>query len=364
MQIGIVQIAQSYGYDGITDAQVYDEEIRSGILADDLGFDQISMVEHHFEDYALCPDNFVYLAHLAAKTKRIKLMTGAVIVPWNVQPLRVAEKAALLDLLCNGRLILGLGRGLARREYAQFGIAMDEARGRFDEAVPMILNALETGVMEAHDGQYFKQPRAEIRPRPDKSFKGRTMQVAMSGDSILEAAKLGLKMLQFSYKPTEVHREEVATYARVFREHHQAPPPIPFFVDFLVCDENSERAAEHANKYIRTYLLSLMRHYEMMSDHFSSQKGYEEYGQNAQAMAAAGLEAIADGYLAGQTWGTPQQILDKINARRAGVGDYDAMFVTRFAGTPYEVVERTMRTFAAKVMPELKSWNISGSMAA
>ncbi len=99
MQIGICQIAQSFGYDAITDAQVYEEEIKSGVLADELGYDLVSMVEHHFEDYALCPDNFVYLAHLAAKTRRIKLMTGAVIVPWNTQPLRVAEKAALLDML-------------------------------------------------------------------------------------------------------------------------------------------------------------------------------------------------------------------------------------------------------------------------
>lgn len=362
MQIGIVQIAQSYGYDNITDAQVYDEEIRSAILADELGFDQISMVEHHFEDYALCPDNFVYLAHLAARTRRIKLMTGAVIVPWNTQPLRVAEKAALLDLLSGGRLILGLGRGLARREYDQFGIPMEESRGRYDEAVPMILDALETGVMAAHDGQYFKQPRAEIRPRPTKSFKGRTMQVAMSADSILEAAKHGLKMLQFSYKAPDVHRDEVQTYAKAYREKHKSPPPIPFFVDFLICDESAERAEEHARKYVRTYLMSLLRHYEMMGDHFP--KGYEEYGQNAKALASAGLDAIAEGYLAGQTWGTPQQILDKINARRAVVGDYDGMFVTRFAGTPYEVTERTMRTFAAKVMPELKSWGISGSMAA
>ena len=130
MQLGICQIAQSFGYDNITDAQVYDEELKSAILADELGYDSVSMVEHHFEDYALCPDNFVYLAHLAAKTKRIKLMTGAVIVPWNAQPLRVAEKVALLDLLCGGRFMLGLGRGLSRREYAQMGVAMDESRGR------------------------------------------------------------------------------------------------------------------------------------------------------------------------------------------------------------------------------------------
>ncbi len=364
MQIGICQIAQSYGYDNISDPQVFDEEIRAAILADELGYDLVSMVEHHFEDYAFCPDNFVYLSHIAAKTKRIKLMTGAVIVPWNTQPLRIAEKAALLDLLCNGRLILGLGRGLARREYAQFGIGMEESRERFDEAVPMIVQALETGVMQAHDGKYFKQPQASIRPRPIRSFKGRTMQVAMSGDSIEEAAKHGFKMLQFAYKTLDVHAQEVATYAKLFRAKHQAPPPIPFFVDFLVCDENADRAAENASKHIRTYLLSLMQHYEMMNDHFSKAKGYEEYGRNAEAMAAAGLDAIADAYLAGQTWGSPQQILEKISARRAALGDYDGMFCVRFAGTPFDVVERTLRTFAKKVLPEVKSWNIAGTMAA
>ena len=362
MQIGLVQIAQRYGYHNQDDTAVYAEEIDNAILADELGYDLVSMVEHHFEDYALCPDNFVYLANLAAKTRRIKLMTGAVIVPWNLQPLRVAEKAALLDLLCEGRLILGLGRGLARREYAQFGIPMEESRERFDEAVPMILDALETGVMQAHEGRYFSQPQASIRPCPTRTFKGRTMQVAMSGDSVLEAARHGLKMLQFSYKDPATHRAEVHTYAEAYRRHHAAAPPIPFFVDFMVCDENADRAEENARKYVQNYLMSLITHYEMMGDHFP--KGYEEYGQNAKALAGAGLEGMAEAYLAGQTWGTPQQILEKISARRQTIGDYDGMYVVRFAGAPREVAERSLRTFAAAVMPEVKSWNVPSSMAA
>ena len=60
IQIGLVQIAQSFGYEGISDAQVYEEEIASALLAEELGYDLVSMVEHHFEDYALCPGNFVY----------------------------------------------------------------------------------------------------------------------------------------------------------------------------------------------------------------------------------------------------------------------------------------------------------------
>jgi len=217
MEVGIVQIMQSFGYENITDAEVYDEEIKLAVHADELGFDHVWTVEHHFEDYSFCPDNFVYLAHIAAKTKRIGLATGACIVPWNLQPLRVAEKAALLDLLSGGRAILGLGRGLSRREFNQFGISMDESRDRFDESAPLILEALETGYFPEHHGKHIHQPKAPIRPRPTKSWKNRVTQVAMSPESGLEAAKLGAQMMAFNYKPADVQRKECADYATAFR---------------------------------------------------------------------------------------------------------------------------------------------------
>jgi hypothetical protein len=70
MEVGIVQIMQSFGYENITDAEVYDEEIKLAVHADELGFDHVWTVEHHFEDYSFCPDNFVYLAHIAAASYR------------------------------------------------------------------------------------------------------------------------------------------------------------------------------------------------------------------------------------------------------------------------------------------------------
>src|SRR4051795_3817886 len=143
MRVGVQMIFQSWGYGDMTDGQVVAEEVELGVLADELGFHALWPVEHHFNDYSFCPDNTVFLAHMAARTKRIKLGTGAVILPWN-DPLRVTEKISLLDHLSNGRVLFGMGRGLARMEYAGFGIPMDESRGRFDEAAPMILAALES----------------------------------------------------------------------------------------------------------------------------------------------------------------------------------------------------------------------------
>ncbi len=93
-------------------------------------------------------------------------------------------------MLSKGRLRLGLGRGLARREFAAFRLSMDESRERFDEAAPMVVKALKTGFIEG-DGKFYKQPRIEIRPRPQYSFDGRIYAVASSEDSIDSAAKLG-----------------------------------------------------------------------------------------------------------------------------------------------------------------------------
>ena len=97
MQIGTLALFQRASYDDtVTDSQVDREEMKLASQLEGQGYDSHWCVEHHFEDYSFCPDNVVYLSHLAAITKTLKLATGAVIVPWNT-PLRVAEKIALLD---------------------------------------------------------------------------------------------------------------------------------------------------------------------------------------------------------------------------------------------------------------------------
>lgn len=176
MDLGLMMIFSSYGWDGMDDHQAWDEDLRLARQAPELGFDVIWSAEHHFFDYSFCPDNLQVLSYLAGICPGIDLGTAAVILPWH-DPLRVAEQAAVLDLLCKGRLRLGLGRGLARREFAAFRGSMDESRGRFDEAAPMIVNALRTGWMEG-GGPYYQQPRIEIRPRPQHSFDGRIYAVA------------------------------------------------------------------------------------------------------------------------------------------------------------------------------------------
>jgi alkanesulfonate monooxygenase SsuD/methylene tetrahydromethanopterin reductase-like flavin-dependent oxidoreductase (luciferase family) len=356
MNVGVQMIFQSYGYgDDVGDGQVYDEEIALGVLADELGFDALWPVEHHFEDYAFCPDNTVFLAYMAARTTRIKLGTGAVIVPWN-NPLRVAEKLSMLDHLCDGRLLVGLGRGLARREYEPFGIDMSTSRDRFDEAAPMILDALASGFIEGK-GRYYPQPRTPIRPRPVGSFADRTYCVAMSPDSVVAAAALGARMVMFSQRPYEQLVGSIDEYRTLFRERHGAGAPPPVTCDFVYCDRDAVRAEDVAREHLVGYLMSVLQHYELMSDHFKDAKGYESYARAVDVLQAVGLESLCEAYLSVQAYGTPEHILEKLAARRELIGDFDLTACFRYAGLPFEAAEASLRCFAADVLPALRQWD-------
>src|SRR5258708_15523436 len=113
---------------------------REIVRADALGFDYAWIAEHHFTDqYGIMPDVFVYAGYLAALTKRIKIGTAVVTLPL-ANPLRVAENAAFVDILSQGRFVLGLGSGYRKYEFDGFGIDFEARRDIQEEAVPLLLD--------------------------------------------------------------------------------------------------------------------------------------------------------------------------------------------------------------------------------
>jgi alkanesulfonate monooxygenase SsuD/methylene tetrahydromethanopterin reductase-like flavin-dependent oxidoreductase (luciferase family) len=353
MKIGLLSYFQNF-QDSMTDAELVQAQLKLGLLAEPLGFDMVAAVEHHFFDYAMCPDNLQFLTWIAGQTKRIELLTAAVILPWN-DPLRVAEKFIFLDHMSNGRAALGIGRGLSRFEYDAFGLDMNESRGRFEEAAHMVLDALETGYIEG-DGPYYKQPRIELRPRPLKSFKDRLYAVAMSSDSVPICAQLGARIVTFAMKPWPQMNDHYNHYRRLYEEHHDRPAPPPLCCVNTTCDESADRAEEMAQKYINNVYAMTLQHYELHTDKFKGVKGYEEYAANAAEVAAFGVDEGARAFAACNFYGTPRQILDKMHDAREAIGDFDCAIQTIFGGMSLEDAESGMRLFAQKVIPELKSW--------
>src|SRR5437588_1390090 len=198
MHVGSAVIFQN-PFNRISDYDVYQNELRLGDLIEPLGFESIWGVEHHFDDYTMCPDVLQYLTYWAGRTKNVKLGSMVVVLPWH-DPIRVAEQVSVVDHMSNGRMILGLGRGLARIEFEGFRIPMDESRPRFVEYAQMILQGLEQGYCE-FNGKHIQQPRRDIRPKPFKTFKGRTYAAAVSPESSRIMEELGIGILIIPQKP-------------------------------------------------------------------------------------------------------------------------------------------------------------------
>ncbi|SVD23840.1 uncharacterized protein METZ01_LOCUS376694, partial [marine metagenome] len=262
MDVGLQMVFTGFGWEGISDQQVWDEELKIAEIAADNGFDCLWAVEHHFRDYAFCPDNLQLMAYITAKYPNIDVGTAAVILPWQ-DPLRVAEKASALDQLSNGRLRLGVGRGLARREFEGFRTTMTESRGRFDEAAAMIMESLRTGWMEG-EGPYYEQPKVEIRPRPRFPIDGRIYAVASSEDSVVSAAKLRARMVMFADRPWPKRLPQIQQHAQLFEEMHGQPGPPPLTADFCVCTPTMDEANEISRQYMGTFVYSNFEHYELM----------------------------------------------------------------------------------------------------
>ena len=316
MDVGMMMVFASYGWDACPDDQVWDEEIRLARLAANSGFDVLWSAEHHFNDYSFVPDNLHLMSYLAGVCPGMSLGTAAVILPWH-DPLRVAENAAVVDLLCKGKLRLGMGRGLARREFAAFRLSMDESRGRFDEAAPMIVNALKTGFIEG-DGKYYKQPRVEIRPRPKYSFDGRIYAVASSEDSVNSAAKIGAHMVMFADRPWEMRAPVIERGRELHRKYHGTEAPRIMLTEFCVCGTNLAETEEEARKYQGKFVESNFHHYEFLGEHFKTVKGYDAYQQKAEIARKGGLEGAVTGFMQAASWGTPDKILRGLEKRARG----------------------------------------------
>jgi alkanesulfonate monooxygenase SsuD/methylene tetrahydromethanopterin reductase-like flavin-dependent oxidoreductase (luciferase family) len=336
-------------HEKLTDEQMYEGELRLAELADRLGYDSLWAVEHHFDDYSMCPDNVVLLANVAGRTQRVKLGTGAVILPWN-DPLRVAEKMIMLDILSGGRAIFGMGRGLSRTEYAPFRIPMAESRGRFDEAATMIVEALETGYIEG-DGPYYPQPRAELRPAPRESFRGRLYCVAGSPDSIASCVNLGASLMTIVTRPVPDLMPTFIEYREQFSAKHGVEaPPISLNVN-MYCHENAEIAKERSRRYIHGFFASNVKHYEFAGHHFAETEGYQRYAETAQAIRDAGLEGAAAGFAECSLSGTPDQLLEQLTDIRDVLGAFQLVLLPSFGGMPYDQAEQSLELFAREVMP-------------
>ena len=348
MHVGHTAIFQNPGQ-GISDYQLYQEDMAIAKEAADLGFDSVWGIEHHFTDYIMNPNVTQFLSFMAGYNPNIKVGSMVVVLPW-YPAIRVAENMAMLDAMSDGRAVFGMGRGLARVEYEGLQIDQNESTERFVETAQAVLSGLEQGYVE-FDGKLIKQPHARIRPEPFKSFKGRCYAAAVSPSSAPILAQLGIGMLIIPQKPFADHLADVKAHNDLYRKVHGAEPPKPIITSYVYCDKDAGRAEEMARKYIAGYWREVVKHYELLGEHFKNIKNYEHYQQQA---ASYDEDGVVDLFLGMQVYGTPEQCYAKVVAMHQMFDICGNVSAFKFAGMPYADARSSLRLYAKEVMPQLK----------
>src|ERR671923_1423811 len=120
-----------------SDADLYEEMVERCVVAERAGFDSVWVSEHHFLDDGYMPSLLVACAAIAQATERVEIGTGVLLAPL-IDPLRLAEDAATVDLISGGRLILGLGAGWRQEEFRMFGVPIEERVRRTTETIEIL----------------------------------------------------------------------------------------------------------------------------------------------------------------------------------------------------------------------------------
>ncbi|MGQ4809799.1 Limonene 1,2-monooxygenase [Candidatus Entotheonellaceae bacterium PAL068K] len=227
MQFGMlyeIQVPKPWGARSEYDA--YQQVVAQVQFAEAMGFESCWTVEHHFlSEYSHCSAPEVLYGYLAARTSRLRLGHGVVLLPFPYNhPIRVAERIATLDVLSNGRIEFGTGRSGTLIELDGFGIPPDESRPRWEEALDMIPK-MWTQETFSYQGHYFQIPEREIVPKPLQKPHPPIWMAATSSESHEIAGHKGVGVLSLT---TLLTPEDILFRVQRYREALRNADPVGY----------------------------------------------------------------------------------------------------------------------------------------
>ena len=310
------------------DSYAYHDFINYVVEAERLGFSSVFLVEHHFTGFGQVSASMNLLSYLAARTERIRLGTAVVVLPWH-NPILVAEQAATLDLLSNGRLDFGVGKGYRSYEFSGFCIAPEEATERFEEAMEVIRKAWTTQGRFSYQGKRWRFDNVLVEPSPIQQPHPPFWLGAGSADSIRRAAREGYNLLLDQIAPTELIIDRVHTFRQECQRIGRPYDPMMVGVTRglqIVHNEEERKRAIVTRRNVLKNIGDLAR--GPGAEHYANIKEDEE------------SFVLDDAPLLG----TPEEIIARLKRLEAG-GVENVLFAAPGASVA------GLRTFAEEIMP-------------
>jgi alkanesulfonate monooxygenase SsuD/methylene tetrahydromethanopterin reductase-like flavin-dependent oxidoreductase (luciferase family) len=345
--------------------QYYHDVIEQVVLAESLGWEYVWAVEHHLlPEWSHCPAPEVLFGALSQRTTRIRIGHGVALLPKNFNhPLRVAERAAVLDILTNGRVDVGTGRAVTLQELRGFDVDPDLTKEMWREGIEVLPRAWRDEPFEFH-GKHLTIPPSYVVPKPVQKPHPPLWLAGTNPETFITAGRHGLGLLGFvTGKPDDVARrlagykkavadpeepigEFVNNQASILIQTYCAETREQAFADVQVPLETTARigaqlflpwAQEAPTRTYETYRYLV----DQMRAGQEGRAGQNAAGQSVEERARDGLIAVGD----------PDDIVQLFKAYEE-MGADQLMTWVQFGGLPHEKIVKSMELLAEHVLPK------------
>lgn len=334
--------------DGASDTQVLRDTLDEIQLADELGFDSIWLAEHHFSKYGILGSPMNFGMAVAERTKRITIGTAVLVLPLH-DPLRLAEDIAALDVLSEGRVSIGVGRGYQPSEFAGFGIPLEESKVRYQETLEILRLALSQENFSYH-GEIFHYENITTYPRPFTPGGPPILQGTVSPESFRDRGAIGESIITSpNFTPLGIMQKNFALYRNAMAENgfDVTTYDLPFMQQ-VWCGAGEEGLKEAAQ--------AAMNYYKSVGKVIPGSEDAMEKERDYYAAVAKNIELLTleQTLTHGGNFGSPQQVIETIEMLRDQLGINHYIGWLRIPSLDRKAALKSMETFATEVIPHFR----------
>jgi alkanesulfonate monooxygenase SsuD/methylene tetrahydromethanopterin reductase-like flavin-dependent oxidoreductase (luciferase family) len=334
----------------VSPTDLYRQHIEEAVFAERCGFHHYWLFEHHFSPKSPMPAPNLMTAAIAQHTSKIRLGNMVHVLPYR-NPIILAEEIAFLDALTNGRLDVGVGRGLKPTEFQAFGLSQDESRAMFYESLE-VMTGIWTKERFKFEGKYFKvNKETPLCPEPVQKPYPPLYVSAQSRESLQGAAERDLPFGQIDAMIDECCADQ-AFYHQAQVASGFAKRPRLFLTREVYVAETDEKAREIAYPYLMAYW-QLWTRYAQFTRDGAMPDSYESWRKRAPKLHALTYAELME--LGMVLVGSPQTVARQVRRHVTELDPAILVCVFQLGHMPQEMAQKSMQLFAHEVMPIVRS---------